>query len=182
MRDYQIILEAWLSRKSPESKWNFEICSISIPCATFLALSTELYFKVLLSQVHGSRYKGHDLWKLYNFIPEKYKNELEGFYNRQVDLMPKDTVVDKIRVGFDGGDDNTSEYIDKSLEAVLKRNRKSFEEWRYVHERFLKQGSLTIELASIANVAVSLKNMTSEGSSRGKLVGSLPYGGGQVIA
>ena len=114
-----------------------------ISSATMMALSIELYLKVL-KMIHHHPIKAiHNLFSIYQSLPEDLKVIIESRYNEQNPLSGDQT--SEIEIAIDTGNVNNTEleswnmreYSKKgvSLEEVLKRSGDAFVNWRYFHEQ-----------------------------------------------
>lgn len=139
-----------------------------IASPTLLSLSLELYLKGLISFFRQQIPATHDLWKLYNLLPQDLRESAEKYYDHinskanATDLaelimaLPSVTITDEEFSTW--VKNNPTKKKDLSIKGVLKRNKDTFCTWRYLYEVRSDQIQLyDYEFSRLGYIADSLR-------------------------
>ena len=132
-----------------------------IASVTNLSLALELYLKALYLLSGFQVPTTHDLWSLFEGLPQSVKSTIIACYKRLPEAAAGIKVLQiQLSVGPLKGDptfpDHKSDY---SLENVLKRSKDAFETWRYLYERGKRDRVLNIayEFHYLGTIATVLR-------------------------
>jgi hypothetical protein len=153
-----------------------------VASATTLALSIELYLKVLsillsATPAHRDAFAkqpiGHDLWALYNRLPLGLQKSIEELYQKVPARPETEAVAFHAHVGLDGMTATPSPSKsppDNSIRGILKRSRDAFEVWRYFHECWRPGQVVTVhyEFHFLGLIADSLRVHAQDGTRKWK--------------
>lgn len=105
-------------------------------CATNLAFAIEIYLKCLRAQLGLQHARGHDLWDLYNDLPDHIKSEIETRYERgRNNPSPAHaSITFSLSRRPDAPAWQDLSLASMKLGDVLKRSKDVFVSWRYVFE------------------------------------------------
>lgn len=114
-----------------------------IASATNLSLAVELYLKSLRLLQSLDPTTDHDLWALFQGLPEWLKDSVAREYQKNNKGVPTGVAVsfELAMAPRVPGEAEVQELNrqrpanDNSLDAVLKRSRNAFQTWRYLHEK-----------------------------------------------
>jgi len=146
-----------------------------ISSATNLVLGVELYLKSLQLMAGSQPPKTHDLVQLFQAMPADLQAEIRRRYELILANSPGSGVASTLNLAVWWGDtppasppqDGAPEIGDHSLEAVLERNKDSFQIWRYLHERGILEQFVyfSFEFRDLDAVASALRSLIIEAQS-----------------
>ncbi len=118
-----------------------------ISSPTALSLAIELYIKGLISLTKPKVSESHDLWALYNILPQELRNGIEQRYIELRDKAKKKHTIHSAELELEVSmehitEDELNEWRKQNprrpktyeLKDVLKRSKDTFTTWRYLHE------------------------------------------------
>ena len=135
-----------------------------IASVTNLSLALELYLKALYLLSGLQVPTAHDLWSLFEGLPQSVKSTIIACY-KKLPKAPAGIKVLQIQVSvgpFKGDPLFPDHKSDYSLENVLKRSKDAFQTWRYLYERGKQERVLNIayEFQYLGTIATVLRQIS----------------------
>ena len=137
-----------------------------IASVTNLSLALELYLKALYLLSGLQVPTTHDLWSLFEGLPQSVKSTIIACYKRLPEAPAGIKVLEiQLSVGpFKGDPPFPDSNLDYSLENVLKRSKDAFQTWRYLYERGKREHVLNIayEFYYLGTIATVLHQISTD--------------------